>query len=85
MRARLCFQQSSHCSVFGLAVSFALFGLLWSFGLNTAGHTASKVDTGSVPNEPKTSITIGFLTSFKSGVGKIIAGAIPLAIEYVNK
>lgn len=33
----------------------------------------------------KENITIGFLTSFREGVGKIISGAIPLAVEFVNK
>ena len=38
------------------------------------------------PNEnAKENITIGFLTSFREGVGKIISGAIPLAVEFVNK
>ena len=33
----------------------------------------------------KPNITIGFLSSFKYGIGKVIAGAIPLAVEDVNR
>lgn len=36
-------------------------------------------------NGAKEKVTIGFLTSFREGAGKTIAGAIPLAVEYVNK
>ena len=36
-------------------------------------------------NFEKPNITIGFLSSFKYGIGKVIAGAIPLAVEDVNK
>ena len=32
----------------------------------------------------KENITIGFLTAFKDGGGKTVAGAVPLAIDFVN-
>lgn len=81
MRTRIYFGQFWLCSVFHIVLAFALFEFLWSFELSTAGQS----NTSDGSDKDKTSITIGFLTSFKSGVGKIIAGAIPLAIEYVNK
>lgn len=36
-------------------------------------------------NQSKPNITIGFLSSFRYGMGKLIAGAIPLAVEEVNR
>ena len=41
------------------------------------------IDRAYEPSEKN--ITIGFMTSFREGVGKIISGAIPLAVEFVNK
>ncbi len=63
-------------------VFVALFG--WSLALDCIN--TNRLNESKEVNEKKT-ITIGFLGSFKYGLtlGKLIAGAIPLAVDEVNK